>query len=70
MKIRVVKITDENRSDLLELAISQYIGYKCQYCEYVFSSVKDIYDRDVVYMGDDKYACRGCYQAIHVGLMS
>ena len=60
----------ENQSDLLELAISQYVGHKCQYCEYFFSSVKDIYDRDVVYAGDGKYACKVCYQANHVSLMS
>jgi hypothetical protein len=63
MEIKIVEITDENRSQLLYLAIAGYIGEKCQYCEHVYESVEDIAARDVVYAGKRQYACKACFDA-------
>jgi hypothetical protein len=55
--------TKENRPALLRVAIQMYIGVKCKFCSYVFNSVEDIIERDVVKAGDDEYACHSCWQS-------
>lgn len=61
MEIKLIEITDENREDLLEMAIAAYTGEKCRYCGYVYKTVKDIYDRKVVFAGAGLLACKTCF---------
>ena len=61
MEIKIVEITDENRPQLLHLAIAGYIGEKCRYCQHVYKSVDDIAARNVVYAGESQYACKVCF---------
>lgn len=61
MEIKIVEITDENRPQLLHLAIAGYIGEKCRYCQHVYKSVDDIVARNVVYAGERQYACKVCF---------
>lgn len=63
MEVKIVEITDENRSQLLHIAIAGYIGEKCRYCGHVYESVEDIYAHDVVYAGKRQYACKVCFYA-------
>lgn len=63
MKVVAVEITDENRQDLLYMAIAAYTGEKCRYCGHVYETVKDIYDRDVVFAGPSMLACKVCFDA-------
>lgn len=63
MKVVAVEITDENRQDLLHMAIAAYTGEKCRYCGHVYETVKDIYDRNVVFAGPSMLACKACFDA-------
>lgn len=63
MEIKIVEITDQNRPQLLHLAIAGYIGEKCRYCQHVYNSVDDIDARNVVYAGERQYACKVCFYA-------
>ena len=61
MKVVAVEITDENRQELLHMAIAAYTGEKCRYCGHVYETVKDIYDREVVFAGLYMLACKACF---------
>lgn len=61
-QVGAVEITKENRSTLLLIALSMYIGAQCKFCLHVFDTVEDIIERDVVKAGDDEYACHSCWE--------
>jgi hypothetical protein len=63
VKIVAVEITDENRAQLLHMAIAQYTGEPCRYCGHVYETVEDIYERNVVFAGPYMLACKSCFNA-------
>lgn len=63
MKVVAVEITDENRQELLRMAIAAYTGEKCRYCGHVYETVEDIYARGVVFAGPYMLACKSCFDA-------
>ena len=65
---KIVKVTDENRNALVEIALSMYIGEKCKYCLHEFTSNADLRQREVVYAGYHEHgriACKACWDANH-----
>lgn len=64
MDLKIVELTDENRSSTAEMVLSMYIGEKCKYCLYEFVSLFDIRERNVVYAGYHEHgriACKKCW---------
>ena len=61
-KIVMTEINDENRKELLHMALLMYVGLLCKYCEHEYESVADIRERDVVWAGDNRIACGGCFR--------
>jgi len=46
------------------LAISMYLGESCKYCGFTANTIKDLHDKDVVYVGyhnKGRWACRSCF---------
>ena len=58
---KLIKVTDENRSELYEHALSKYVGEKCKFCGHVFESTDDVIVRDMVKAGNGDYACHDCW---------
>jgi len=61
-KIVLTEITDENREELLHMALLMYVGQSCKYCEHVYEAVEDIREREVVFAGDSRIACGECFR--------
>jgi len=65
-QIAVVRVTDENRDALVEMALSMYLGEACKYCGHVYETNADMRARDVVYAGyhaTGRTACGSCWKA-------
>lgn len=63
MELSVVKITDENKDELAQVAISMYLGEKCLFCGREYKTAEDL--EDTVWVGQDesrRLACTGCWQ--------
>jgi hypothetical protein len=41
-RIMIVKILDENRLELLRMALQQYVGERCPYCMREFKTIEDL----------------------------
>jgi hypothetical protein len=62
MKIVITKITDENKDELLIMALSAYLGESCKYCGKKMNTLADL--KDVVYAGyhsKGRIACQSCW---------
>jgi hypothetical protein len=63
MELTVVKVTDENKTELAELAITMYLGEKCVFCGREYKTLADL--KKTVWVGQDEsrqLACVGCWQ--------
>ena len=64
--IFIVQVTDENRTELAELALAMYLGETCPYCKIQFVTRDDLHD--AVWNGYTDYgriAHTKCYQEDH-----
>ena len=62
--VMVVKITDDNRDDLVKLALAMYLGEQCKYCGRTYETLDDLHD--TVWAGlheHGRLACAACWQA-------
>ena len=48
-EILITEITDDNKAELLEIALSAYLGEICPYCKIEFKTLEDLCD--AVYNG-------------------
>jgi len=58
----IVRITDENRDYLAEIAMSMYLGEGCKYCDRTFETLGDL--KDAVFAGyheRGRLACKSCW---------
>ncbi len=65
--LAVVKITDQNRQTIFEMAMRVYLGEKCAYCGRTFATLDDV--QEAVWYGahaNGRRACEACWDAAHV----
>ena len=65
-KIALVKLTDENRPALAQIAISMYLGETCPYCLKVFDTMESL--QGSVFNGYTEYgriAHKDCFDKAH-----
>jgi hypothetical protein len=65
-KIMLVELTDENRAEMLKVALSMYLGEACKYCGHVYESLDDPLFRTAVFAGyhdRGRLACKACWDA-------
>ena len=43
-KIELIELDDDNRADVLRLALSMYLGERCKYCGVTFATLDDLHD--------------------------
>ena len=61
-KVFLTKVTDDNRDDLVKIALSMYLGEKCKYCQREYKTLDDL--RDTVfarYHEHGRLACGSCW---------
>lgn len=54
---------------LLNIALSQYLGKKCDLCNKLYNNINEIIISDPIYIGKDnnqnmKLACKSCYDRL------
>lgn len=55
--------TDEDRHSVLRLHIAlNYLGKKCELCNFLFESVDEFLERNPVGCGKDNIACKKCFE--------
>ena len=62
-RIATVRLTKENREEMLKLALSMYIGEQCKFCHRVYGDLEDL--QDVVWAGGEgeyRLSCKLCWQ--------
>lgn len=62
--VAIIEVTDDNRSELLKLALSMYLGEKCKYCLGEFATFESL--NDAVYAGHHEHgrlAHNSCWDA-------
>lgn len=59
----LIDITDENREALTNLAFSMYLGEICPFCGFVFKTLEELKEKEVVYYPNPKgrVACQTCW---------
>lgn len=58
----VTKVTDDNRDDLVTLAMSAYLDEGCKYCDKVYGTIEDL--KKTVWAGchsKGRLACQECW---------
>jgi hypothetical protein len=63
MRAQVVRITEENREHLLQVAASMYLGERCKYCGREYRTLDDL--KGTVFAGYHEHgrlACETCWQ--------
>ena len=63
-----IPITDENREQVFQIAMSMYLGERCAYCERVYKTLDDL--EDTVWYGSHEHgrlACKACWDEYHPG---
>ena len=46
---------------LRALALSTYVGLKCQRCDLIYKDVETLIKTDPIFIGNNKYMCKECY---------
>ena len=62
-RVSVVKLTNENREYMLEVALSMYLGERCKYCLKEYTTLKDL--ENTVWAGNHEHgrlACEDCWK--------
>jgi len=58
----VAEITEDNRDDLVKLALSMYLGEQCKYCGRTYETLEDLQDTVFVgYHDHGRLACGTCW---------
>jgi hypothetical protein len=63
-RLASVKVTDQHRAGLADMAMSMHLGEKCKYCLREYKTLTDL--EDAVWVGDHEYgrlACESCWKA-------
>ena len=62
-RVSVIRLTNENSKEMLEVALSMYFGEQRKYCGRIYETTEDL--KDTVYAGHHEYgrlACKSCWQ--------
>lgn len=61
----VTPITDENREQVFQAAMSMYLGERCAYCERIYTALDDL--KDAVWCPHEhgRLACKSCWDEHH-----
>ena len=51
-KLLLIELNDDNRSDVLRMALSMYLGERCKFCGVTFATIDDL----------DSTVYAGCHQ--------
>ena len=62
-RVEVVRLTDENRPEILRFVMSMYLGEQCKYCGKVYETLKDLHGTVFAgYHEHGRLACRTCWR--------
>jgi len=51
--VTLIELTDDNRKDVLNLALSMYLGERCKYCGVTFNTIGEL--DTTVYAGSHQW---------------
>lgn len=64
-KIAIVDLSDDSaRKDAFGAALAMYTGERCKYCGFLYATITDLRDREVVFAGYHEHgrtACKDCW---------
>ncbi len=61
--LKMIRLTNENRSEMIKRALSMYLGEQCKYCRKTYKTLEDL--RDTVFAGFHEHgrlACKACWR--------